>query len=221
MCARFSFSLTIDEVKKRFWLTQLPKEIPIRYNIPPGTDVPAVLNSSPDELQFVRWGLVPSWAKTEKPSFKPINARAETVTEKPMFKSLVRSKRCILLADGFYEWKKTNGKKVPYRITMKDGKAFAFAGLWDRWQGEGKDIVTCLLVTTEPNKVVAPIHERMPVILTPDKERAWLDEVPLEDVGAFLRPYDAELMKAYEVSPLVNSPKNDAKSVIAPVNRLF
>ncbi|MBD3284976.1 SOS response-associated peptidase [candidate division WOR-3 bacterium] len=221
MCARYCFTMTVADIKKRFWLTQLPKELPIRYNIPPGTDVPAVLNTSPDELQYVRWGLVPSWSKTDKPKFKAINARAETVTEKPMFKGLVRSRRCIMLADSFYEWKKTNGKKTPYRIMMKDEEPFAFAGLWDSWTDGDRELRTCLLVTTEPNEVVAPIHDRMPVILTRDAERAWLDEVPLDEVGAYLRPYDAELMKAYEVSPLVNSPKNDSKSVIAPVNRLF
>ncbi|MBN2379260.1 SOS response-associated peptidase [candidate division WOR-3 bacterium] len=223
MCARYCFTLTVDDIKKRYWISQLPS-VPIRYNIPPGTQVPVVLNTSPDELQFANWGLVPSWSKTQKPSFKPINARAETVTEKPMFKSLVRSKRCVLLADSFFEWKKTNGKKIPYRIMMKDEQAFAFAGLWDSWTPEGRDekeLKTCLIITTEANELVAPIHDRMPVILTRDKERAWLEEVAPDDAWTFLRPYGASLMKAYEVSPEVNSPKNDSPSVIRPVNKLF
>jgi len=217
MCGRFGYSLTREEVEERFGLKKVPAGLAPKYNVPPGTDVPAVLNTSADELKFIRWGLIPHWAKEEKTKFNLINAKAETVTEKPMFKGLVHSKRCLILADCFYEWKKVGVKKVPYRILMKDEHPFAFAGLWDSWQHEGKELQTCLIITTTPNALINSIHDRMPAILAPDKERAWLDEVRPEDVGEFLRPYDAKRMKAYEISTRINSPANDSPSVIQPV----
>lgn len=221
MCGRFGYSITMEEAIGRFGLRKVPSELPPRYNIPPGTAVPAILNNAADELQLVRWGLVPRWAKEAKTGFNLINAKAETIAEKPMFKGLVRSKRCLVLADCFYEWQKMGAKKVPYRILMKDEKPFAFAGLWDTWQGEGKEFKTCLIVTTAANPLVKTIHDRMPVILPPDRERAWLGEVNIEDVGGFLQPYDATLMKAYEVSTAINSPANDSPAVIRPVPGAF
>lgn len=223
MCGRYC-ACTLEELQKRFALKKIVENSPVlfpNYNVAPGTDVPVVLNTAPDELQFVRWGLIPSWAKSEKESFKPINARAESLTEKPMFKNLVRTKRCMVLADSFYEWKKVDGKKIPYRILLKDETPFAFAGLWDSWVHDGQELKTCLIVTTEPNEVVAPIHERMPVILKPDIERAWLSDIPLDETWMFLKPYDAALMKAYEVSPAINSVSNNSPSVIEPIVKLI
>ena len=221
MCGRFGYSLTMEEAIGRFGLRKMPPELPPRYNVPPGTPVPAVLNTANDELQLVRWGLIPHWATEAKTSFNLINAKAETIAEKPMFKGLVRSKRCLILADCFYEWRKIGAKKIPYRILMKDERPFAFAGLWDSWQHEGRELKTCLIVTTAANPLVKPIHDRMPVILSPDKERAWLGEVRPEGVGEFLQPYDAALMKAYEISTAINSPKNDSPAVIQPVPNSF
>lgn len=218
MCGRFGYCYTIEEVKERFGLTEVPSDLTPRYNVPPGTDIPAVLNKAPGELQFVRWGLIPHWSKDDKTGFNLINARAETVAEKPMFRGLVRSNRCLILADSFYEWKKEGTRKIPHRILMKDERPFAFAGLWDSWTREGKEVKTCLIVTTAANTLVEKIHDRMPVILTPDRERAWLGDVRPEDIGGFLQPYDADRMKAYPVSTAINSPSNNSPSVIQPVS---
>jgi putative SOS response-associated peptidase YedK len=218
MCGRFGYCLTKEEVEERFGVKKAPSGLAPMYNAAPGTEIPVILNTSKDELSFLRWGLVPHWSKWEKPGFNLINAKAETVVEKPMFKPLVRSKRCLILANGFYEWKKVGQRKIPYRILMTDERPFAFAGLWDSWLHDGQELKTCLIITTTPNALARTIHDRMPVILTPDKECAWLgEEMPLEQVDEFLRPYDAKKMKAYEISTEINSPEHNSPSVIQPI----
>jgi putative SOS response-associated peptidase YedK len=170
----------------------------------------------------MRWGLVPSWAKDAK--LAPINAKAETLASKPMFRSLLKSRRCVIPTDGFYEWQKVPGQKgkVPYRIELKDRSLFGFAGLWDTWKGpDGKEVPTFAIVTTKPNEVVAPIHDRMPVILTPEAEVVWLDPAVTEAkaLAECLKPYPESEVKAYVVSTLVNAPANDMEACAAPAEK--
>jgi putative SOS response-associated peptidase YedK len=138
MCGRFSQTKSKQEVKKRFNVKKVPDGIEGLFNIAPEQKIPAILNESPDEISLVRWGIIPSWAKEEKTQYSMINARAETLFEKPAYKRLIQKKRCLLIADGFFEWKKMNGRKTPYRIILKSGDLFAFAGLWDLWEKEGE-----------------------------------------------------------------------------------
>jgi putative SOS response-associated peptidase YedK len=159
---------------------------------------------------FLKWGLIPSWAKDASVGAKLINARSETVTEKPSFREAFKKRRCIIPADGFYKWQRTSGKKQPYFFHMRDDHPFGFAGLWDRWKSQDGEIIeTCIILTTEANKVLSPVHDRMPVILHPEDYELWLDEdVRLE----LLRPFDVSEMDGYPVSTLVNSPRSQGLS---------
>lgn len=217
MCGRFGFAKPKETVKKRFNLKKLPDNLPLLYNIAPQQNIPTILNESPDELSMTRWGLVPHWSKEETFKLNLINAKAETIAEKPIFKGSLKSKRCLVLADGFYEWKKVEGKKAPYRIMMKDEDLFAFAGIWECW-GEGdKQIKTCCIITTAANKLVADIHDRMPVILSKEDESKWLSDLSLDEAVGMLKPYDQDLMKAYPISTLVNSPSNNSALITDPI----
>jgi putative SOS response-associated peptidase YedK len=167
---------------------------------------------------MVRWGLVPSWAKDEKIGARMINARGETVAEKPSFRSAVRDRRCLVPASGFYEWVKIKGGKQPHYIHFSDGRPFAFAGLWERWsKGEGGPLDTCTIITTTPNERIAGLHDRMPVILPPESHDEWLRPEPLaaDLLQELLVPHSAEGMEAYPVSTLVNKPANDGPECIA------
>jgi putative SOS response-associated peptidase YedK len=199
----------------------LPAEMPRRYNIAPSQPVPVVANNRNGEVDFFHWGLIPSWAKDPSIGHKLINARAESLAEKPSFKNALRRRRCLILADGFYEWYRAPEArtKTPVRIQMKSGRAFAFAGLWEYWQHpEGASVLSCTIITTEPNTLMAQIHNRMPVILPPEDYALWLDpkERPAEALQDLLRPYEPEEMTAYPVSPLVNNPSNDVPACIEP-----
>ncbi|MBN1870415.1 MAG: SOS response-associated peptidase [Candidatus Omnitrophica bacterium] len=241
MCGRYAFTKTDGKkLKERFKLSKVPEKLEPHYNIAPSQDVPAILNESPHEISMIRWGLIPHWAKEENTQYSMINAKAETLTERPAYRGPVRHKRCLILADSFYEWKlapgrkssgmrslashekrqggRADGKKSPYRIMMKDEGVFAFAGIWDLWGEKEKGIYSCSIITTESNRLLKGIHERMPVILPQDKEDAWLSEIGIEDVKRLLKPYDDKEMDAYEISTLVNSPKNDSADIFAPVD---
>lgn len=187
------------------------------YNAAPSQALPVVTEQQLDKLQFFSWGLQPFWAKDAKAIKRSINARSETLTEKPSFRKLLQSKRCLVPADGFFEWQVTGQGKVPYRIMLKSEELFTFAGLWDEWadKSTGEVLYTFTIITTEANDVVKPIHERMPAILTPEAEELWLDEnESQEELLSLLVPYRAEEMKAYPVSPLVNSPMNNMPEVL-------
>ena len=174
------------------------------------------------ELVRLHWGLVPSWAKEEAIGSRLINARAETVTEKPAFRAAFRSRRCLVLADGFYEWQRLGTRKQPYFISFRDRRPFAFAGLWERWQsGSGRSVESCTIITTSANEAVAPVHDRMPVILDPHDHAAWLDTGSKEsgDLIHLLRPQPSEAMEAFPVSLLVNNPANDLPACREPVAR--
>ncbi len=190
-----------------------------RFNVAPAQPVPAVLNSMPGEVQWIRWGLVPYWAKDETIGNKLINARAETLMEKPAFRRAFRQQRCLILADGFFEWVAIPGSRIkkPYLIRMKNGDPFAFAGLWDRWVGPSCELLSCTIITTPPNELVAPIHNRMPAILAAASHERWLhDTAPPREL---LLPFPADAMSAIPVSTVVNPPAHDAPECIEPESR--
>jgi len=222
MCGRFVRKATAQDIADEFELD--PGDIGIdlapRYNIAPGQQVAAVLSDGKPRLEGLRWGLIPHWAKDPKIGYKMINARAETLSQKPSFKASLKRKRCLVVADGFYEWRKEGSKKTPIYVRMKSGKPFGFAGLYDSWRSpEGNDIRTCSIVTTTPNRLLAPIHERMPVILDKKGRGIWLggEQEDLRPLLDLLVPFDESQMEAYPVAPAVNRPEHDAPDCIQPV----
>ena len=222
MCGRFTLTVDPGQLQDAFPWVDFPENITQRYNIAPSQPVGVVPNDGQNRLDFYNWGLIPFWAKDPKIGNRMINARSETIAEKPSFRSSFKYKRCLILADGFYEWKKEPGStsKTPYFIHMKDSQPFAFAGLWDIWHSkDGSEIRTCTIITTEPNQLLQEIHNRMPVILPPDTFSAWLQEGENEPnlLQSFLKPYPGEMMAAFPVSRTVNSPQNDSPECIVPV----
>jgi putative SOS response-associated peptidase YedK len=220
MCGRFSIFADPALLAERF-AAALPDEgLRPRYNAAPTQRLPVILNEGDARtIQLLRWGLVPFWAKDPAIGNQMINARAETLPEKPSFRTPLHKRRCLALADGFYEWQKTEHGKVPMRISLKSGQPFAFAGLWETWkQPEGDLLRTFTIITTTPNALVEPIHNRMPAMLLPEDEALWLDN-SAGVIGwlSALRPYPAELMTAYPVSPRVNAPANDDPAVVERV----
>lgn len=190
-----------------------------RFNVAPSQQIPVILDVAPRTVTAARWGLIPSWAKDEKIGNSLANARADSVAEKPAFRSAFRHRRCWVPADGFYEWQKGPMGKQPYRFTMKDGAPFFFAGLWEVWQKpEGSEIRSVTLITTEPNEVTQPVHDRMPVILTRENRGAWLNpETSTDTLKQMLVPYPGDLMKAEPVSSAVNSARYDGPELIRPL----
>lgn len=194
-------------------------ELRPRYNIAPGQDVPIIRDAgNRRELAAARWGLVPHWSREEKPKYSTINARAETVADKPTYRDAFKRKRCLIPATGFYEWKQLDGGKVPYHIRLPDGGLFAFAGLWEHWEKEGAGFDSCSIIVTEANEIMRPIHDRMPVILNPAQYNTWLNtgRSNRAQLQALLLPY-AGTLETRPVSRYVNSPKHDDPSCIAPV----
>jgi len=195
------------------------------YNVAPSQDVLVILNKGSNHLALFRWGLIPFWAKDPSISHKMINARAETVDEKPSYRTCLQRNRCLIVADGFYEWKKEGPTKRPHRITLKSQELFGFAGLWDTWRSPTGEIVnSCTIITTTPNELMAPIHNRMPVILPREVEQVWLDQGINDStfLKSLLTPYPADRMMAYEVSTFVNSVKNNGiECLVAVGGRLF
>ncbi len=225
MCGRFTLTQDEDAFDERFSFTGPNLGWVPSYNIAPTQQVVTVTNEGDgNRARLMRWGLVPFWAKDPSIGNRMINARAETVAEKPSFRSAFESRRCLVVADGFYEWKRNGGRKRPMRITVADEGQFAFAGLWESWgQGVGERLLTCTIVTTSANRFMEPIHDRMPVVLTRGAEEAWIDP-EAEDVGALselLLPYASNQMRAHEVSTYVNSPRNNSPECIVPVEHLM
>lgn len=217
MCGRYTLTASIQKVAETFGVPATLETEP-RYNVAPAQPVMTIMRNDEAHLAMLQWGLIPSWAKDAAIGSKMINARAETLAEKPSFKRLLRSRRCLIPADGFYEWKKQYGGKTPMYITMKDGQPFAFAGLWDSWRDpNGETIRTCTIITTQPNDVVASIHDRMPAILLPTARDAWLDPSIQDDAALLplLAPYPAAQMTAREVSRLVNNPRVEGPALLA------
>jgi putative SOS response-associated peptidase YedK len=220
VCGRFSLTIS-EEMLKQYFPFEFPEKVLPRYNIAPSQEVLAVVSDGEKITgKMLKWGLVPYWANDPKIGFKMINARAETVDEKASFKHAFKKRRCLVLADGFYEWRKEGNKKIPYRFTLKSERPFAFAGLWEKWDKHGDSMYTCTIITTKANELVKEIHERMPVILPKEWEEVWLDPAidDTEYLKTLLRPYPAEEMKMYEVSTAVNSAKNDVEECVKPIN---
>lgn len=219
MCGRFSQSKSAETIAQVFQVNNVPPLTP-RYNIAPTQQIQTILQNaeqSQREFQILHWGLIPSWAKDPKMGARMINARAETVAEKPSFRAAFKQRRCLILADGFYEWQQQQKKKQPFYFRMNDEHPFAFAGLWEHWKsGDGEVINSCTILTTEPNDLMRPVHNRMPVIIDPKDYDLWLDtEVKTPELlQPLLHPYSAEEMTAYPVSTKVNKPVNDSAELI-------
>lgn len=220
MCGRYSQTADPDRLVQRFRLDPPGPGVAHRYNIAPTQDAPVIANDAPGRLRLMRWGLIPSWAKDEAIGNRMINARAETLAEKPSFQKPLEWRRCLVLADGFYEWRKINGStKVPMRFVLKSREPFAFAGLWDVWRAQdGREVSSFTIVTTVANDLLRPVHGRMPVILQPEDEERWLDP-GRSDPSSFLpmlKTYPTAEMDGYDVSMLVNSPRNDVPACMLP-----
>jgi len=223
MCGRFTLTVDPADLQDNFGHYNFPSRFAPRFNIAPTQPVLAIPNDGKNKADFFVWGLIPSWAKDPSIGNRLINARGETLAEKPSFRGGYKYKRCLILADGFYEWKQQPGTKtkVPHFIHMKDRQPFAFAGLWDEWLGsDGSQVRSCTIITTEPNELMATLHDRMPVILPSDTYTQWLDTTPQtpESLQPLLKPYPTEGMAAYPVSTLVNNPKNDRAECVVPAS---
>ncbi len=230
MCGRFTLTDPDADLAVQFDLPELPStalrtgpEMQPRYNIAPTQPVAAVRlapESGDRELALLHWGLIPFWAKDPGIGSRMINARAETAAEKPAFRAAFKRRRCLVVADGFYEWQKQNGGKQPFYIHLRDGGVFAFAGLWEQWEGgDGSVVESCTLLTIQPNELIRPLHNRMPVILHPRDYELWLD-VTVEDrdrLQPLLKPYPSAELDAYPVSRFVNKPQNDDPRCIEPL----
>jgi putative SOS response-associated peptidase YedK len=217
MCGRFRVARKKEILEAAFEVATSLDDLDWvpRYNVAPGQEISVVqqdANRPVRLLSTMRWGLIPSWAKEPSVGYKMINARSETVAAKPSFLEPLRSRRCLIPADGFYEWKREGKQKLPYCFTLADENIFAFAGLWDRWRSpEGQFIESCTILTTTPNELMQDVHDRMPVILMPEDYDLWLDPgfTKMEELQPLLKPYDADAMRCYRVSQRVNQVKND------------
>jgi putative SOS response-associated peptidase YedK len=226
MCGRFTLHASPEAIAEQFGV-EAPEQLADRYNIAPTQPVAIVRldrSATGREWTHVHWGLIPSWAKDPSMGAKMINARGETVAEKPSFRAALKRRRCLVPADGFYEWKRTGSSKQPYYIRLRSQEPFAFAGLWETWSApDGSEIESCTVITTSPNELMANLHDRMPVILPPEDYEQWLgtgkdaDAKEIEQLRHLIRPFDAEQMEAYPVSTRVNSPMNEGAGLIAPL----
>ncbi|MEZ5540974.1 MAG: SOS response-associated peptidase [Pseudomonadota bacterium] len=219
MCGRFSLATLPDTLASHFGVPRVPTLAP-RYNIAPSQDIAVIrAGAAGRECVLLRWGLVPAWSKEPRTKYSTINARAETVADKPAYRAAFRQRRCLIPATGFYEWQQRDGSKVPHYIHMQDGGLFAFAGVWERWQQGDAALESCALIVTAANPVMAPIHDRMPAILAPAQYADWLDpdNADRDRLLAMLAPWTSSPMAAWPVSRLVNNPRHDAPECTAPV----
>jgi len=222
MCGRFTLTADVNTLQNTFPWLNVPGDLQPRYNIAPSQPIAVVPNDGKNQLDFYVWGLIPFWAKDPSIGYRMINARSETLAEKPSFKNAFKRRRCLVLADGFYEWRKEGaGKpKTPMYIQLESKETFAFAGLWENWNApDGSQVLSCTIITTHPNTLVEKIHNRMPVILPADGYSTWLEpsEQNPEVLSELLEPYPASEMMAYPVSTSVNSPINESPDCIEPV----
>lgn len=222
MCGRFTLTLDPGELQRALPWADISQDFAPRYNIAPTQPVAVIPNDGLNRLDFFQWGLIPSWAKDPEIGNRMINARAETLAQKPAFRAAFRRRRCLILADGFYEWQVQPGQKakLPMYIQMESKEPFAFAGLWELWHsGDGSEVKSCTIITTDPNPLIKTIHNRMPAILSPNDYQTWLStgEKEAAELSALLGPYPAEEMIAYPVSRAVNSPANDGPECILPL----
>ena len=224
MCGRFTMAIDSEDLRTQLALGQMPLDWEKRYNIAPSQDVPVVPFAESRDVVWMKWGLVPFWAKDPSIGYKMINARAETVAEKPSYRSSFRSKRCLILADGFFEWRKEGKLSIPFYFQLEGGEPFAFAGLWDDWEPKGVSsmpglpgLTTCTLITTEANEDVKPVHPRMPVILRKENMWAWLEENNPLALQSMLTQLPAGSLSRVQVSRDVNSPVNEGEYLVEPI----
>jgi len=216
MCGRFQLSVKGKQISERFNVEVFDELYKPNYNCAPSQKLPVITNDKPDELSFFQWGLIPFWAKDPKIGFRNINTRSETISEKPSFRNAFKKRRCLIPANGFYEWTKDNDK-TPFRIFLKNEQLFAIAGIWETWKdAENRIINSFSIITTGANSLVADIHNRMPVILKPEDEDSWLMETDETLLNSLLIPYSAGRMEAYAISKKVNSPINNGSEIIIP-----
>jgi putative SOS response-associated peptidase YedK len=220
MCGRFTLHIPPELLAEIFGLVSIP-DFQARYNIAPTQKVPVIRQDAGGQRQLalLHWGLIPSWAKDPSIGNRMINARAETVHEKPAFRNAIKYHRCLIPANGFYEWRQEGKTKTPLYVRLKDETMMCFAGLWEHWKSpEGEIIESFTILTTSSNKLVEPLHDRMPVILHPEEYALWLDRniTNPEKLKHLYQPYPADLMEMFPVSTLVNSPRNDSPDLIIP-----
>lgn len=214
MCGRFSLTPKIEQVIQKLNIINSIDYAP-NYNIAPSQDIVVVRNSGDKlEISTMRWGLIPFWMKELPKSNNLINARSETVASKPSFRNAYRKRRCLIPADGFYEWQKLENGKQPYYIQLKNKDIFTFAGLWEQWQGEDQTIESCTILTTDANEDMKPIHHRMPVIIDQNQFHRWFDNADPQDL---LIPYPKGKLHAYAVSKFVNTPTNNGPNCVDPM----
>jgi putative SOS response-associated peptidase YedK len=221
MCGRFVRKCSLNEITDEFEILEIQWAWEPSYNIAPGQNVAGILNEGGRTLVPLRWGLIPWWAKDQSIGYKMINARAESVGQKRSFSRAIKTQRCLIVADGFYEWQQVEKKKYPVYIKLRSGKPFGLAGIYDRWKsGDGAVITSCTIITTVPNEVVKPLHNRMPVIIERDERTLWLDKnvTEIAEIMPLLKPYPSGEMEAYQVSTKVNSPKFNQPECIKPVS---
>ena len=219
MCGRYSL-ICIDDLGNRFRVFDPMMGARSKFNVSPASEMPVIVRREKDEIARMRWGLVPRWVKDLRTARKPINARAESLADKPLFRTLLASGRCLVPASGFYEWKTEGKRKVPFYFHLPDQPLFAFAGLYDTWMGpEGVPLMTYTIITCEPNALLAEVHNRMPVILSEKNEERWLSRDPpsLPDLPSILAPYPASAMAMVPVSDLVNNPAIDDERLVQPL----
>lgn len=221
MCGRFTITLEPAFFQQEFELGKMPSEWVTRYNAAPTQPIPVIKDSESRDVSMLRWGLVPHWAKDLSTGYKMINARSETLQERPSFKNAFKNRRCLILADGFYEWQKPALKgapKAPFLFKLKNDHPFAFAGLWESWTSpEKNEIQTCTIITCEPNALLAKVHNRMPVIFDRHNCWDWLADRQENDLSGLLKAYPAEKMKGYPVGQWVNNSRVDDIKDIQPL----
>ena len=222
MCGRFTITLEPSFFQQELDLGKIPSEWTPRYNAAPTQNIPVVRDPASRDVSMLRWGLIPFWAKDESIGYKLINARSETIAEKPSYRNAFQKRRCLILTDGYYEWQKPaakNDQKVPFRFTLKDEKPFTFAGLWESWHSpEGEVIESCTIITCEANEIVSRIHNRMPVMLDKENCWAWLEDRKEDELTSLLKPYPSEKMASYPVSTRVNNPKEEDPQLVKPIS---
>ena len=228
MCGRFTMAIDSEDLRTQLALGQMPLDWEKRYNIAPSQDVPTMPFPENRDVVWMKWGLVPFWAKDPSIGYKMINARAETVAEKPSYRNSFRNKRCLILADGFFEWKKEGKLSIPYYFQLEGGEPFAFAGLWDDWENKGVSsqpglpgLTTCTLITTDANEDVKPVHPRMPVVLRKEKMWDWLEESDPRFLMSLLKPLPEGSLSAHQVSRDVNTAQSQGEYLIEPVGKVL
>jgi putative SOS response-associated peptidase YedK len=222
MCGRFTLTIDPAHLQEAFPWAVIPNDLAPRYNIAPSQPVAVIPNTGDNTLSMYKWGLIPSWSKDPSIGERMINARSETLAEKPSFRNAYRRRRCLILADGFFEWKQSPGmkSKQPIYIRLVDARPFAFAGLWEIWSAaDGSELRTCTIITTQPNSLLETIHNRMPVILNPEAYNKWLSpgDTPTTELNDLLITFPSDEMVTIPVSKLVNSPQYDSPELIEPI----